>query len=490
MAKGQTNSLCVIGGGGTQGIPTAPCTNITITKGNGQVSLTWNDPPLIENIHGVDIEWKNTTVRYKKGSAPTSANDGTLAVVETTRNQYSTSPLVISGLENGSIYYVSVFPVSTKNAINTDANQIVSATPKATSIWTVKIDQKNSNPLTCCTYADDAVGMTKGSSEWDDIFGYKPCIMKEGSVVGYLNPNDFARYVDGSSAPITDPSYDVMIKFPRMGLNISTDSNDVITISLTDDTSSSEFGYLAHKRGSVQKDSFYLGAYDASGGVLHSISGTRPTTQVSISDFIGSTHNNKGTGYEIMGFYQWTYIQALYVMKYGNLNSQQALGKGYTGSSDVQTSGATDTKGMCYGNPNNGSDRVKLFGLEDAWGNVFQFICGLYSDGSRNLLTTTDNFGTDTSASAWEYNVSSGATSNINGYIAKVQGTQNGGFVIKQKDGSSTTYFSDIGYLYAGYFPYVGGYWGAGDDAGVFYCYVTNSASDAYSSVGSRLMYL
>ena len=488
MAKGQTNSLCVIGGGGTQGIPTAPCTNITITKGNGQVSLTWNDPSLIETIHGVDIEWKNTTVRYKKGSAPTSANDGTLATVETTRNQYSTNPLVISGLENGSIYYVSVFPVSTKNAINTDANQIVSATPKATSIWTVKIDQNNSNPLTCCTYADDAIGMTKGSSEWDDIFGYKPCIMQNGVVVGYLNPNDFTKYVEGSDAPISDTNYDVMIEFPRRGLNISTDSNDIITISLTDNTSNSEFGYLAHKRGNVQKDYFYLGAYDTH-SYSNSNSNISPTVNVSIEDFIYHAHR-KGVGYEIMGFYQWTYIQALYVLKYGNLNSQQALGQGFTRGGSTQISGVTNTKGMCYGNPNSGSDRVKLFGLEDAWGNVAQFICGLYSDYSRNLLTTTDNFGVNTSESAWEYNVYSDVSSNNGGYITKVQGTQNGGFVAKQFSGSSTTYFSDDGSLYAGYFPRVGGYWTAGDYAGVFCCYVYSSASGAYSSVGSRLMYL
>lgn len=494
MAKGQTNSLCVIGGGGTQGIPTAPCTNITITKGNGQVSLTWNDPSLIETIHGVDIEWKNTTVRYKKGSAPTSANDGTLAVVETTRNQYSTSPLVISGLENGSIYYVSVFPVSTKNAINTDANQIVSATPKAKSIWTVKIDQKNSNPLTCCTYADDAVGMTKGSSEWDDIFGYKPCIMKNGAVVGYLNPNDFTKYVDGSSAPITNSSYDVMIEFPRMGLNISTDSNDVITISLTNDTSSSEFGYLAHKRGNVQKDYFYLGAYDATDRIESAIGSNSdwyPIANITISSFIDRAQNKiKGSkGYEIMGFYQWTYIQALYIMKYGNLNSQQTLGKGYVGGSTSQRTGYTDKLGMCYGDPNSGTDRVKLFGLEDLWGNIYQFICGLYSDNSRNLLTTTDNFGTNTTTSVWEYSVPSNVDDS-SGYISKVQGTQNGGFVSKQFNGSTTTYFSDLGSLGAGRFPAVGGGWRAGDGAGVFFCNVNNSASAISSGIGSRLMYL
>lgn len=330
--------------------------------------------------------------------------------------------------------------------------------------------------------------MTKGSAEWDSIFGYKPCIMKDGVVQGYLNPNDFSKYEDGSEAPITDTNYDVMIEFPRRGLSISTDENDVITVSLTEATDNNDFQYLAHKRGNTQKDYFYLGAYVATGSAskVGSNSGVAPLVNVNLTNFIAGAHT-RGTGYEIMGFYQWTYIQALYVLKYGNLNSQSALGQGYVDGSAAQSTGATNAQGMCYGDSSSGTDRVKLFGLEDCWGNVYQWTSGLYYDSSYNLLTTTDNFGT----SDWEYSVSSGVTSTINGYIIKVQGTNNGGFLTKAKGGGSgSTYFSDYGYLYAGSFPSVGGTWDDGDFAGVFRCTVYGSASDARAYLGSRLMYL
>lgn len=487
MAQGWTN-CCVIKEA-TPSIAPPPCTNIVVTKGSGQFSLTWNDPA----AQGDNYTWKETVVRYKAGSAPTSATDGIVAVVETTRNQYASSPLTVTGLTNGVTYYISVFPKSTSGGINTDGSQIVSVTPVAQRTYTIRIDQSNSNPLTCCTYADDAVGMTKGSSEWDDIFGYKPCIMRDGVVQGYLNPNDFTKYTSGSTAPITDTNYDVMIEFPRMGLDISTDNNKVITIKLTDAKNDSNFQYLAHKRGNVQKDYFYLGAYSATGSSskLGSNSGFAPLVNTSITDFINYAHN-RGSGYEIMAFYQWTYVQALYVMKYGNLNSQEALGKGFIGgsASSARTTGATNARGMCYGNPNSGDDRMKLFGLEDLWGNVYQFISGLYSNSNRNLLTTTDNFSVDTSASAWEYNVSSDVTSNIEGFMKESQGANNGGFVLKVANGSSATYYSDYALLYASSFPFVGGHWNSVDFAGVFYCSVINSASISYAYLGSRLMYL
>lgn len=481
------NVINLIGGGaGGEGISTSICTNITAVSGNGKCSLTWTDPPATETSHGVDIKWKSTIVRYKAGSAPTSATDGTVAVIETTHNQYQSNPLVITGLTNGVAYYISVFPKAENGAINTEATQIVQCTPMAFSTWTVKIDQSNSNPLTCCTYADSAVGMDKASSEWDTIFGYKPCIMQNGNVVGYLNPNDFSKYEDGSTAPITDSNYDVMIEFPRRGLNISTSGN-IVSVSLTNNPNDSNFQYLAHKRGNVQKDYFYLGAYVMS-NEYKSVSGQSPLVNMTLINFINGTHT-RGAGYEIMAFYQYTYIQALYVLKYGNLNSQQALGQGYVGGSSAQATGATNTKGMCYGSSST-TDRVKLFGLEDFWGNVYQCLSGLYSDDTRNLLTTTDNFGTDTSASAWEYNVASGISSNISGWVSKVQGSNNSGFVVKEISGSATTFFCDESYFTASQFPFVGGSWDDDDNAGVFYSHVSNSASFYGARYGTRLMYL
>ena len=476
--------------GGITGITTSSCENIKAYGGNGYVDLYWEDPPAREVREGIEIIWKETVIRYKEGSAPISIDDGILCGTSTTRNEYLSTPFRIEGLTNEKIYYFSIFPKNTSNITNASVMQIVSSKPKDYSIYTVKIDQTNSNPLNCCTYADDAEGMVKGSSLWDDIFGYKPCIMKDGEVVGYLNPDDFTKYEDGSDAPITDTSYDVMIEFPRMGLNITT-SGDIISVSLTNAPNDSNFEYRAHKRGDLQKDYFYLGAYSATGSSskLGSNSGSLPLVSTSLTGFINYAHN-RGSGYEVMAFYQWTYVQALYVLKYGNLNSQQALGYGYVGGSVAQTTGATNTKGMNYGNTSSQTDRVKLFGLEDLWGNVFQWLSGLYCTSNYELLTTTDNFGTSTSSSSWEYTTSSGVTSDIGGYITKVQGTNGGGFVVKVVNGSATTFFSDYGYLYGGYFPYVGGGWSYGANAGVFRCDVNYSAGGASSYLGARLMYL
>ena len=378
---------------------------------------------------------------------------------------------------------------------------IVKFTPPQPKTYIVKIDQNNPDPLACCTYEGDASSMTKGSSEWDDIFGYKPCIMMNGVVKGYLNPNDFSKYEDGSVAPITDKNHDVMIEFPRMGLDIST-SGKVITIKLTDAKDDSNFQYLAYKRGNIQKDYFYLGAYNAAidsragGGSgsstnisLFSNSGVMPLVNTSITDFINYAHN-RGSGYDIMGFYQWTYVQALYVMKYGNLNSQAALGKGYVDGSAAQMTGATDDKGMCYGNPNSDTDRVKLFGLEDAWGNIYQWLGGLYCDSSFNLLTKTSNFTDGTTASDYNYSTPSGLSGNIGGWMKQLQGTNGGGFIGKQTGGSSTTYWSDYNNVAAGYFASVGGDWFVGNNVGLFYYYMFSVASYAYRNLGSRLMYL
>lgn len=50
-------------------------------------------------------------------------------------------------------------------------------TPPSPKTYIIKIDQNNSDPLACCTYEGDAVGMTKGSDAWDEFFGYKPCLL-------------------------------------------------------------------------------------------------------------------------------------------------------------------------------------------------------------------------------------------------------------------------------------------------------------------------
>ena len=59
----------------------------------------------------------------------------------------------------------------------------------------------------------------------------------------------------------------------------------------------------------------------------------------------------------------------MYILKYKNLNSQQAVGMGYVWAPDgqlipVQT-GATNASGMDWGDKTALTSRVKLFGMEE-----------------------------------------------------------------------------------------------------------------------------
>ena len=106
------------------------------------------------------------------------------------------------------------------------------------------------------------------------------------------------------------------------------------------------------------------------------------------------------------------------------------------------------------------------------------------------MLTKTSNFTTGTTASDYDFSTPSGLTSGFGDWLSQTQGTNGGGFVGKTGNGSSTTYWSDDGFVYSGSFALVGGDWSDGDYTGLFYYYVHYSASDAYDNFGSRLMYL
>lgn len=364
---------------------------------------------------------------------------------------------------------------------------------------TAIIDLSNSNPATCVTYADDAVGMTVGSSAWDEFFGHYPVLLKNGVEVGKLNPNNFAQFKDGTTADITSGNAgDVMIAFPRRGLTIKT-SGTKITISMTDDPNNADFEYNAHTRGTTPKDVFYLGAYKGfvASNKLRSLKGKTITASQTIGTFRTQAQAN-GDGYEQSGFYQLTFRQCMYILKYKNLNSQTTVGYGYVLSSHngAIQSGGTEAWGMdCEliksTNPSYMTDQnhhVKCFGLEDFWGNIWEWIDGLVSDSSRNVLTANSGF--NDSGSGYTNNGNGGVSANIGNYMSKPQGSTKAGFVAKEVSGSETTYFCDYAILYASCGAVFGGTWNNAATAGAFLLSVTNAASDSLAYIAARLMYL
>jgi hypothetical protein len=110
------------------GIDSWNVTNIVASEeaGNGKMTIKWSDPAATITSDGVTLAtWASTTVVVKEGSYATDKDDSgavyTLKV--TTRNQYSNTPLTVTGLTNGTTYYISFFPETTDGGINTSTTQ-------------------------------------------------------------------------------------------------------------------------------------------------------------------------------------------------------------------------------------------------------------------------------------------------------------------------------------------------------------------------------
>lgn len=477
-------------GGSGGGIAPNNVSDIKIKTGNTKLTITWSDPS-DTIIEGQTLSaWKGTKLVQKVGSYPENPKDGTLILDNQVRDKYKTNGFEVTGLTNGETYYFALFPYSDTGATNLNTANRISGTPQSYRTMTAIIDLSNSNPATSVTYADDATGMTKGSDAWDDFFGHYPVLFKDGTEVGKLNPNNFTQFEDGSPADISSgEAGDIMIAFPKRGLKIST-ANNKVTISMTDDPNAEGFTYYAHTKGSTSKDKFYIGAYLGTlvSNALMSVSGSTPLANKTIGNF-RTYAKNRGTGYSQFGFYQLVFIQCMYLLKYKSTDSQTALGRGFVdGNSEATTTGQTNANGMDYGETT-GKYQMKLFGIEDLWGNLRQWIDGLFCDSSYNVCTSTnpDNFN-DTGSGYNKY--ASGNTANVRGWMSEPIGNSEGGFCIKASNGSATTYFADYSYLGTGCLPYFGGNWGNASYAGIFYLSVSYSASSTDDDLGARLMYL
>ena len=482
--------------------------NQTISASNGKaiftvpaagsytVSATFDGIP--SNTQQVEVVESggnySTTLNYIKLTV--NCPEGSLIVVS--KDEYSYSQTASSGsyifrLPETGIWNVeiSLDTQSASGTVNCNSYTNFNISLSYFAVYGVRIALNNSNPETSVEYIDGATGMTPGWDNWKDkrIFkDIKPCVLGGSTlstVLYYLNRDNYTLKENGETADIGD-GRNVMVEFPKIGYKMTKDSNYQY-IWVTDNPNAEGFCYLAHSLDSEGDcDKIYIGAYLAHRNIyLFSSSGVSPISNISLEDARNYLYSNN---FQLLSFYPLTLLQCLYVIIYKNLNSQQALGQGYTNASTKANTGSTNTKPFCYGNPSSGTEHVKFLGIEDFYGNLYQWVDGLYCDSSYNLKTDYNNF-TGEDGSAFRYSQSSGISSNIFGYTSRIQGTNNTGFILKSAAGSSSTYYADYAYLYSGYFGAFGSYWSAGAFAGAFLLRVRYAASESYSNLGCRVVY-
>ena len=363
--------------------------------------------------------------------------------------------------------------------------------------WGVRIDRENSDPEEAVEYIGEAAGYIPADGtepgSWADnpVFAkIKPCLLCNGKVVDYLDPNDYGRTADGEPIGKMRAYFDTMVEFGKIFYRIRKDERYTY-VEITDDARSLADGFTDYAfsyKGKV-RDKFYIGAYKGHivDGKLRSISGVLPESRKTIGAFRTAAQAN-GNGYEITPFNKLTLLQALYVVRYKSLDSRAALGKGYTEADSYAPTGNTDEDGLYFGNQD-GERQVKCHGIEDLWGNIFEWVDGFVTTDKIKIADGNFNDNGD------GYEIAADLPNTVCGAITDIHGDNKLGFVPKEADDdlcAGEAYYCNYGSTWSDgtiNLPYFGGYRSIGAYAGAFYFYCYYSASSAYADVGARLCF-
>lgn len=204
----------------------------------------------------------------------------------------------------------------------------------------------------------------------------RPCLLKNGVVQYYLDPDDFSKRSDGTAADITSGNDgDVMIEFPLVYYKFYEEKSGNKTwkgckFSLTQpDNTYCANAYLS-ETGVIQQ-TMYMSAYEGTvvSNKLRSLSGVEAARNT-YSSYRGYATSN-GKGYQQQEWSKRVLLQSMFVMMFCNTDSQTALGIGK--SEDDSMTGTMDKKGMVY----SGSEGIKFLGIEHFWGNIVKMCDGL-----------------------------------------------------------------------------------------------------------------
>ena len=286
-------------------------------------------------------------------------------------------------------------------------NMIYGMQPKPTTFTISRTEQ--SNMSSWWTYSDDAAWLTAWSGTFDDFFWYSAVLLNTSGVETAEMTQSWWVFTGAMTTLWNITNWDnVMIKFPVRWIKM-TKSWSTVTLSITDGLGREAewYQYYAHCTWTLSspwapKDAFYLGSYKwyTSSSRLKSWSWQSPSVSTTQANFCTYAKAN-GSWYNIGWFYQRMYIDALYMMKYWNPNSLSVVWKWVIWwSSRVNTWWTNSQTNATYWTTST-TTQIKLFWLEDRWGNVRERIWGAYIDARKQLCTMLS--GWTWVASWWEW---------------------------------------------------------------------------------------
>jgi hypothetical protein len=367
-------------------------------------------------------------------------------------------------------------------------------------VYGFQIAISDSNPATRVSYPETIFGQPNGAydietpasgtgnhclNDWEDCNLISGIHRQSGnSTDGWTDIPNTQAWTAGSG------SLDMMTYIPTWYMKMTNDGTN-ITVGFCKTNIDGTWMDRAGSVGTERIGHFRVGCFAAynSSSKLYSRGSVSPTVETSITKFI-TYAKARGTGYDIMTWYQWTYLTALAVLLYKSTDLQTAMASGYVSGSSVQSETSlpfANEYGMYGVMGTTGTTQMSFFWIQNLWGNMYQFVGGAKTNSSCKLLCQTGY--SSVTESDFDVATGQGPSSSGSGYITQVSGTTDSGFFPTAFSGSETTYFADNGSVDASSFPLVGGYYNRGDSAGPFYAFFYSSATRTYSNVGARLSY-
>ena len=323
---------------------------------------------------------------------------------------------------------------------------------------------------------------------------------------GFVNPTPYVAGASNYGSPfdnlypwngmvrVTDSTAGELVAIPKFWYKW-TRSGNTMKLQIADkyvDGFSVSPAHMDRGDGVGKRDVVYVGRYHCN-SAYKSVTGNSPVGNITRATARSGIHSLGSIYWQFDYATLWT-IQMLYLVEYGDWNTQKTIGYGCGNNRGAQAVGSSDS--MPYHTGTMQSSRstyavgCQYRHIEDLWGNVLDWCDGIYFSGATIYgILNPANF-SDTSNGT---NIGTRITSNgwIGAYSAPTASGFEWALYPSAINGSESTYVCDCcNYYSSGVVLCCGGSYSQSQCRGLFCVYGNFAASVSVADIGCRLLKL
>ena len=209
-----------------------------------------------------------------------------------------------------------------------------------------------------------------------------------------LDDSDSTKYADGTAADLTGAEGDVFMKMPDFWYRALEIGADVWGIRFRKGSTSPGNGWIKWDTNAL------IGVYEAYSvdSKVYSRSGIESSDRISQEDFKAYARN-RGNGFRIVDWQMHCVMAILFYAQYGHTNCQEKIGAGTNSSKQCgqtnacgmnDTKGTSPVSGLNDAGANGNSQSINFWGVENWWGNKYEWIDNVAVNGSTWEITEPD----------------------------------------------------------------------------------------------------